>query len=418
MPYQIVRRGCPNAKPFAVVAKGEFKPKGCHATEALARKQVSVLYAKEKGVASEAEGPLEHARAEEVFTASEAIKWQEPQDGKPPRAEIVIIRPGESKNKRHYGREAIQRAVNSGFWNGSRMHIDHAPQEKKKLMPAGQRPLRDYVAAITETWLGEEGEARGIAEFRGRQGREFAELAQEAPEHVGVSVVHEFKGRRFRGPDGYVHESVDDFLVNHAVDWVGYPSAGGGISRFLPAQESEEDVEWSDLTPEMVEEHAPAVHTAIIARATASESEGDDSPAVAQESLTVEQVRAIVSEAVEAKTQEFETRRSQEADTRRQVADAISKSGLPPRTQARLISKFDGQTAFAQESVDTAVEEARAELREAGVVRGPQITGLGASVAPQGAAITTEERAQQFPTLHAVESVMMGERSTGAGGDA
>jgi hypothetical protein len=170
-------------------------------------------------------------------------------EGKPPtRARIVIVRPGESANRRVYPSDTIAEAVRTGFWNDSKMFIDHGDIK----MPT-HRSIKDLVGVIESTDVGPAGEAVGEVRF---VRPEFAQFAMEAKDAIGVSIVHQFQGQRFKGTDGHYHERVDRFLTNYSVDWVAYPAAGGAISEFIRESEDEDDVEWEQLTPEMLKEHA------------------------------------------------------------------------------------------------------------------------------------------------------------------
>ncbi len=345
-------------------------------------------------------------RAQEILPALEAA-WSNDDSGAP-TAEIVIVRPGESSNNRFYSKEAIQRAVEAGFWNGSKMFLDHGDAK----MPM-KRSITALVSGITETHLGTEGEARGYVRFFNR---DFAKFAQEAKDHIGVSIVHEFRGRRFRGTDGKVHEQVDDFVKNHSVDWVAFPAAGGGITQFLPAQESEADVDWDKVTPELLREHAAAVVEQIetAAREAVEASEGGQPPTLptpkpteptppTPSGLTVEDVRAIAQEAAENARREFEEERAKEADVRQKVGTLVGKSGLPDKTRARIAASFDGSTEFVEATVQEAIEDAKAEIAEIKGA-GPRVYGLGAS--GNVGTITSGPTLKDSAAFHAFESAM------------
>lgn len=320
-------------------------------------------------------------RASDVMTAAEAV-FTDQGDGKPPTDfEIVIVRPGESTNRRNYSRAAIKRAVESGFWNGAKMFADH-PTDLR--MPR-KRSINDLVAGINTTRLGPSGEAIGVGRFFKP---EFAAFAAEAKDHMGVSIVHEFKGRRMKGADGKVHEEVDDFLVNHSVDWVAFPAAGGGITQFLTATESEEDVDWETLTPEMVQEHAPAVYDSIVetvreSAMTGNEGENDEGGApkpndAGAAPITLDDVRKVVSESVAEARKEWETERDQTADAAAKTASLVEKSGLPAKARDRIVAKFTGTSEFVEATVQEAIDDEQAYLKELGVA-GPVVKGLGAS---------------------------------------
>src|SRR4051812_25670830 len=155
MPYEIQKQG----KEFCVVKKGGGKSFGCHPSEDKAKAQMRALYAQE----SEGDVPVKVTVAE-VMPAIEAV-WTENAEGLP-EADVVIIRPGESANRREYPREALQQAVNDGFWDnnghGTPMFVDHG----NKAAPRA-RSVRDLVAKVLPgtTYVGQESEVRGRVQF-------------------------------------------------------------------------------------------------------------------------------------------------------------------------------------------------------------------------------------------------------------
>lgn len=346
--------------------------------------------------------------ATDVLPATEAIFTAE--EGKAPtEAEITIVRPGESLNLRNYTKGAIKRAVEAGFWNGSRMFVDHGDPK----MPM-KRSLTSLVSVIKDTHLGPAGEAVGTVKFIRPEFAQFAFDAHEsAPDAMGVSIVHEFKGRRYKGPDGKVHEEVDDFVVNHSVDWVAFPAAGGGITQFLPATESEEDVDWETLTAEMLQEHAPAVFDSIVETARESAMSGNESENgegtpndAGAATLTPEDIRKLVSESVADERKVWQEEQDRKADAAAKTAQLVGKSGLPERTRSRLVAQFAGNAEFVEATVQEAIDDAKAELKEAGVT-GPVVRGLGASgTSGEGATLDAATLAEQAPAMVAFEAAM------------
>lgn len=334
-----------------------------------------------------------------IATGAEAVFIAE--EGKPPSGfEVVLVRPGESQNRRFYSKEAIQQAVDSGFWNNTKMFLDHGTD---KNMPMA-RSIKDLVAGIDSTRVGDAGEAIGVGRFFRP---DFAAFAAEAKDHMGVSIVHQFKGQRYRGSDGHTHERVDQFLTNYSADWVAFPAAGGAINNFLPAHESqsEDDVEWSELTVDMVKAHAPDVHNAIVTEAQADMSpsgtgsqDGDGSgTAEVPVGLTADAVATIVAEAIEKHDRERDEKLAASEAIQTQIAALVDASGLPDLTRKRITLQFAGATEFAEESVKTAIEDTKAEI--AAIKGGPVVSGLGSSLPA-----STTTSTPHTPALNAVEA--------------
>ena len=321
--------------------------------------------------------------AEAVFTNSE--------DGTRPRAEIVIIRPGQNKSggskAKYYTAESIAEAVGNGFWAGAPMFVDHGPDEK---MPK-KRSARDLVSAISskpgEVWLGQEGEARGMVDFFNPEWATFAERAQE---HIGISNNADIAGRRYRDMNTReMNVQVDHFTNRHSVDWVAFPAAGGGVAQFMTATESEDDmgVDWDALTPEMLAEHRPDLLTQL--RATESDDGGgdddgdgkDDGEETPPAGLTAAQVRKMIDEGVAAGVKTAQEALVEEgrkaADVRAKVGDQLASSGLPAKIRSRIAADFDGQTEYVEATVQEAIDEAKDELKELGVNIGPKPTEFG-----------------------------------------
>ena len=366
------------------------------------------------GKAQASESDEFHGRATEILPASEAV-FSDNAEGLP-QADVVIIRAGESANRRFYPKEAIAEAVRSGFWDNTPMFADHGDPK----MPR-KRLVRDLMGRIDSTYLGQEGEARARITFLNP---EFAAFARRAQSNIGLSAVHEFMGQRHRGNDGHMHERVDKFLVNHSVDFVAFPAAGGQIAQFLPAQESEDDVDWNELDVDMLKEHRPDLVEALAATSDGGSDgagdEGDkgtgDTPPAASagaaeaQGLTADtekRIREIAQEAAEKVRTEYAEREAKQAATRAAVSAHLGKSGLPEKTRTRLMAAFEGQTEYVEATVQEAIDGAVDELKATGW-HGPTVKGLGSSAAHEGDDKGTDPAtlAKKFPTMAAVEAQM------------
>jgi hypothetical protein len=351
---------------------------------------------------------------QESLGAVEAV-WAENAEGLP-QADVVIIRPGESMNRREYPREAIEAAVKSGFWDDTPMFVNHGDAK----MPR-KRDVRDLRARIDKgsTYIGTEGEARGKVTFIDP---EFAKFAKNAGPSIGLSAVHEFQGQRYRGNDGHYHERVNQFLVNHTVDFVAFPAAGGGIAQFLPAQESEDDVDYNSplLTLEALKQHRPDLIDALAAEADDGGDDGDDkdkkpevplpapvpqpTPEPPEGFVTLAQAKAFAEESAQRVVESFQTTEKKKAEAKASISAHMAKSGLPDKTKMRLLSAFEGQEEYDQKAVQEAIEVAAEELKETGW-HGPRVIGLGDSSAREGEDKGADPvtLGKLYPTMTAVE---------------
>lgn len=337
---------------------------------------------------------------------------------------IVIVRPGESANRRIYTDSAISEAVANGFWDGSRMFADHGDMK----MPT-HRSINDLMSRITETRLGRAGEvdakgkslagaALGKAKYLRPGVQEFVRGAGDA---LGTSIVHRFQGQRFKGTDGQTHERVDHFLQNYSVDWVAYPAAGGGLLGLTGSEnEGEDDVDWTELTADMVKSHAPHVVEAIKADAkeeleagmqgngqagTDSGAAGSGTPITQiSEERIVEIAAAAAAKAV---SEAFDARDSKQRErdaAREQIVAHVNASDLTEKARARVIAGFAGAESFDEAKVDAAIEDMKALVKELGGRGGPKVAGLGGSESVE----TRDDGPsydQSYPALAAFEQV-------------
>lgn len=363
---------------------------------------------------AEAAEPIK-AVVQEQFGALEAV-WADNADGLP-QADVVIIRPGEGANRRFYSQEAIAEAVHNGFWDDSPMFADHGD----RAMPR-KRSINDLRAKIEpgSTYVGQEGEARGKVTFIDP---DFAAKAKRAGKHIGLSGVHEFMGQRYRGKDGHMHERVDKLVVRHSVDFVAFPAAGGEIAAFLPAQESEDDVDYNSplLNIEALKQHRPDLIEALAAESDGGD-DGDDKegkpeapvpapvpqpePPAPEGFVTLAVAKSIAQEAAEHVRDEFVAKERKQSATRTAVSAHIAKSGLPEKTRARLMTAFEGQEEYDQKAVQESIDAAAEELKETGW-KGPVVFGLGDSTAQESEDLPDKETLGKLaPTMTAVEAKM------------
>lgn len=333
-------------------------------------------------------------RVIDIFPVQEAVFDEEKMEAK-----VVLIQEGMTMSRppRNYTKSALKQAARDGTFNGVKMFVNHSNK------PPIKRSLSELVSAVGATEYREDSQGRGqlVAPVKFFD-EKFFKFAQHAQEHVGVSINAMVKGVRYRGLDGRAQEDVSGFApgpnFSRSVDWVAFPSAGGGIEQFL-AQEGvdmPDAIDWEQLTPEMVQENAPDLYQSIIDKAPKAttkraqegadddEDEEDDdpeSPSAKFLKLTQKELDSLVLTRVQEAIAESETRTSKRREAARKVSEKINGAALPPLTKARLIASFDGVEEFDDAKVQESIEAATAELK---AVAGPKILGMGSSQAPEG----------------------------------
>jgi hypothetical protein len=316
-------------------------------------------------------GSIEHKVKEstvhEVIDASEAEFSRDETTGKM-TGRVKIIQAGRAKNPRTYRSSALRKAAKEGVYNGLRMFVNHSDK------PPIKRSLTEMVAAVESTEYDPKTDAvYGNVQFFDK---EFFEFAVHAKKYMGVSAAHRIRVNYVQEGHKTI-EDVQEIIGGHSVDWVVYPSAGGEAISFARESEGADDVEWSEVTLDQLKTHAPQLLEEFKASLPVQESTEPEPPVDGGEKLTRADVSKLVAEEVAAIQKQMAEENGKKEEASKKFREFISKSGLPSRTQARLINQFAGSTTFAEEDVKEAIEDAKAELKEAGA--GPKITGMGPS---------------------------------------
>lgn len=340
-------------------------------------------------------------RARSTFQALEATF-----DDETLRARVTLIRPGMSGNRKNWTAAALKKASESGFWNGARMFIDHVPQTGALPTKKKSRSLKDMVSAVESTEVAEDGRIVGTVQFFDEK---FYSFAKRAKDYMGTSVDLLFKGELISPKGEQPYYAVEELVVNNSVDWVVDPAAGGKIDEFLTAHEGEDNVEWSEVTADMLRQHRPDLIPAL-------EGSGNP-PAPPVVGLTEDQVAAITKKAIHEARESWDSEHRTVATVNRQISEHVRAAKLPEKITNRLIATFDGATTFDQAAVDAALKEAREELEDAGIK--PRINGAGNSQGSGGS--STQTLAQVAPVHAALESVFhrkpSGTKTTEGGND-
>lgn len=317
---------------------------------------------------------------ETILDGETVISAQEDADGRM-MATIRIIKAGVSKNNRNYRPSALKKAAQEGIFNGVRMFVDHTTPGKAPT----SRKFYDLVSAIESTEYDEENKAlNGRVEFFDEA---FYKRVDRAKKYTGVSIDSVLRGTRHPQPGGRALEDIHEFAQPRSVDWVVYPAAGGEIL----AMESEGDenvIDWAaleaeagTLTEEELKKNAPSLwkkfHPETTANGLPVHGNAPESTADDEEFVRKEEIDEIVSARITAYQTEQKAVQERIASAMEQVRAAFATSGLPDRTQKRLMQGFEAQESFDEAAVQKAIDDAKEELKAAGA--GPRITGMGAS---------------------------------------
>lgn len=298
----------------------------------------------------------------EVLQVSEAEFDKDDATGKM-SAKFVLIRAGRAINPRNYRPAALQKAVQEGTYNGMRMFVDHGDK------PPLKRSLREMVSAVESTdWdpsIGKQGGIRGTAEIFDPK---FFDYASRAKKYMGVSANHQIQVQYVKEGAQTIQDVVG-IPQAYSVDWVLYPSAGGEILSFARESEGEDQVEWSDITLDTLKANAPQLVEQLTAELKPA------AEAIVAPVVTADQISAMVRQGVQEAVAEMAKKDEQRDIAATEIRKHISKSGLPPRVQTRLIGMFADALEYVEADIKAAVDDAKEELKELGV--GPAITGEG-----------------------------------------
>jgi hypothetical protein len=315
-------------------------------------------------------------RSADWFSAQEAV-W----DDEAQKARVILVRPGWSQNRKNWTPAALKRAVEEKIFDGAAMYPLHAKT------PGAGRDLTQLLSAIESTELDQP--TGGVAATVDFLDEAFYRKAKKAPHLFGTSIDVFFTGQKAKAPDGLPGWAVEHIAAANSVDWVSNPAAGGGIDRFLQAQESEDEavIDWEKVNLEDLEKNRPD----LVKSLRATESAGGD-PESGNKGITREEALQIAQEAVKDARKEWDDQASKASATRQQIADRVNVAALPPRTKTRLIGELEhALESYDEARVDAAVKNAQEEIKE---IRssGPRVVGMGGDSGSE----TTIETPEQF----------------------
>lgn len=319
----------------------------------------------------------ESIAAKEFFQATEASE----EDG---ASWITLLKEGVSVNNRNYKRASLEKAVRDRVYEGVRMFADHSDK------PPLKRSVMHLISGIEETRLNTDfpdGQARVRGKVRWID-EDFQKKAERAKEFIGVSHDSKLFGSRSM-KNGRRYEDIDEIVNVHSVDWVIYPSAGGGFEEFYGREGVEmADIDWDAIDEDALKEHKPDLYKQLVDRAKESEEDPDDDDEDDEDSSkesiksTAKKSKATVLDehAVEGIVSKALGDYFSKKQTEKQVADKISaqvgRSTLPDLTKKRVIASFDGTESYSEDRVKEAIKSAEDELA---AVAGPKVRGAGPS---------------------------------------
>ncbi len=312
------------------------------------------------------------------FTESEAEKWLKDHDHQPlefePASEqlnetyqpggscqliekteptgkvwqVLLIKPGTSKNNNHYPAETLARAA--PLFESKRAFADHATESERRGRP--ERSIRDVVGWFDSV----RAEARGlIARFHILESADWLRVMlvdafmRGRADLVGFSIDAEGKvsSRIYGGRKVRWVESIE--RVN-SVDVVTEPAAGGELVKLVASAKGEEEseVDFEKLTLEEIKEKRPDLLEGLVPKERVEK---------VKESAKLEEKIAAME--------------------RRQILqEALAESKLPEITQSKIRKLYTGRV-FTRKELDQSINDEReylAKFEESGKVKGAGIS--------------------------------------------
>lgn len=147
--------------------------------------------------------------------------------------DVVLIRPGWSRNGRYYSREVLAQAA--PLFEGVKAYANHPTREQ--LRRGQSRSVLDITGDYTGVHLGAAGELRATRHVYGQAGEAIWPLIERAVTTqrpiIGVSINALGRAHQGTAPDGKEGLIVDCIEAANSADDVDDPAAGGGFQRLL-----------------------------------------------------------------------------------------------------------------------------------------------------------------------------------------
>lgn len=258
---------------------------------------------------------------------------------------VTLISVGWSLNGRYYTPESLRGAA--GLFEGAKGYINHD-------MWSYSRDMRDLCCRFSGVYFDEAAQALkgNMRVFAGTPNAWVYDLAQEAPNMVGLSVVIEGQTQTGVAPDGRTGPQVTAILVAHSCDVVPEPAAGGGVDPAREAVEGKEQpVELEKATLEDLKAKRPDLFEAVTAAAK---------PAPAPEKPVTEQVAEAVSKALAERDQLAEAKAGREKAVDALLEEAKLPNDIRAKLRPDLVELEESTAKRAVEVAKQAYEEAQA----------------------------------------------------------
>ena len=279
--------------------------------------------------------------------------------------QVLLIRPGTSKNRNHYPAETLAKAA--PLFESKKAFADHATETEKRARP--ERSIRDVVGWFDSV----RAEAKGlVARFHILESADWLRTMlldaynRGRPDLVGFSIDAEGKvtARQHEGRRVRWVESIE--RVN-SVDVVTEPAAGGELVRLVASHHDskEEEVDLKELTLDKIKEARPDLLEGLM-----SKEEVEKKLKEAEEARVAEAAKKKAEEEAAEKVTLEEKVAAMER--RQMLQETLAESKLPEITQAKIRKTYDGRT-YSKEELTEAINAEReylSKFEESGKVKG------------------------------------------------
>jgi hypothetical protein len=142
---------------------------------------------------------------------------------------VTVIRPGTSKNNRHYSADLLKKSA--GIFEGAKMFADHQTDREMKDRPEGS--VNNWVAQLKNVKAESDGTIKGTAVIVDPAFKAKIERLNEAKllPQMGVSIRAAGKYADQPGPNG--SKLVESLDSARSVDFVTFAGAGGRAESLL-----------------------------------------------------------------------------------------------------------------------------------------------------------------------------------------
>lgn len=305
-------------------------------------------------------------------------------------AEIMVIRPGFNASKeRFYPAEVLARDYK--VFEGLKMYADHPTEEDEKTRP--ERSIKDWVATLKNVFVNEKGEVRGTAHIVESWLRDkLASLRDKGMlSEMGISI--NAVGTAVKGEiDGVKTNILERIIRGRSVDFVTEAGAGGLVEMY----EADRDVDIDFIGIDVLKERRPDLVKQIESAAKAEIIQEAKKRVETEEQIkTLEtQVTDLTKERDDLKGKVTESEKAQrKAEAKSKIDEAISKSGLPDPSKARLTERFKDA-----EAPDGIVEAIKAEDEYVKALTESKVKGMGGD--KSGTKVDREALKESWKKLH------------------